>query len=293
MNFRITHRTRYEYAHTVSLCQNIARLFPVSDATQQCERTQFMTDPPVNGYREHIDYFGNRVCYFDIQQAHDEMIITTVSDVLRVANQPPSSEGAPGWEEARARLLESTEPHALELRQYILPSPLIPVLEEVAAYAEPHFPPGRPLLDCIVSLMGGIYSDFTYDPEFTDISTPLNEVLEHRRGVCQDYAHLGIACMRAMGFPANYVSGYLETLPPPGEEKLQGADASHAWFGVWIQGAGWVDFDPTNNLLPAQQHLTLARGRDYADVAPLQGVLVGGGEHEIEVAVDVKRLDPS
>lgn len=292
MNFRITHRTRYEYSNTVSLCQNIARLFPVSDETQQCERTQFMTDPPVNGYREHIDYFGNRVCYFDIQQPHDEMVITTVSDVSRNPAAQPTAEGAPGWETALTSLLESSEPYALELRQYMLPSPLVPELPEVEEFARPHFAPGRPLLQCIESLISGIYEDFTYDPEFTDISTPLREVLEHRRGVCQDFAHLGIACVRAMGFPANYVSGYLETLPPPGKEKLQGADASHAWFGVWFQDFGWVDFDPTNNLLPTEQHLTLARGRDYADVAPLQGVLVGGGEHEIEVAVDVKRLDP-
>ncbi len=291
MNYRISHRTRYQYSEPVALCQNIGRLFPASDPQQECRRTQFLIEPAPAAYREYTDYFGNHVCYFDIQQPHTELTVTTISDVVRhegIAANPGVTER---WENGLRQLRRGEDETSLELRQYILPSPLVPFLPAARTYARRHFVKDRPLFECVQALMAGIYTDFTYEPGFTDLATPLDEVLDHKRGVCQDFAHVGIACLRAMGFPARYVSGYIETIPPPGEEKLQGADASHAWFSAWIPEHGWMDFDPTNNSVPAAQHVTVAHGRDYSDVAPLKGVLVGGGEHELEVAVDMRRLD--
>ena len=184
-----------------------------------------------------------------------------------------------------------SDPQVLEARQFRLESNFIEFGSGIMEYAAPSFAAGRPLLEAVHDLMQRIHRDFTYDPHFSNIATPLHQVLEHRRGVCQDFAHLAIACLRAQGLAARYVSGYLETLPPPGETKQIGADASHAWFGVYVPYQGWVDFDPTNDQIPADRHITLAWGRDYADVAPLKGVVFGGGQgHHLEVAVDVERL---
>ena len=169
-------------------------------------------------------------------------------------------------------------------------SPFIQIDPAIRAFAEQSFTPARPLLAAMVDLTRRIFTEFTYDPHFTTIVTPLSDVLAHRRGVCQDFAHLEIACVRAMGLPARYVSGYLETLPPPGKEKLRGADASHAWLSAYIPEQGWVDFDPTNNQIPSEQYITTAWGRDYGDVTPLKGVIFGGGEHTLAVSVDVERL---
>lgn len=148
---------------------------------------------------------------------------------------------------------------------------------------------GRPLLDAARDLTRRIYQDFTYDPHFTTVATPLDQVLENRRGVCQDFAHLAIGCLRSMGLAARYISGYLETIPPPGQPRMEGADASHAWLAVYLPTLGWVEFDPTNDCMPGEQHITLAWGRDYGDVVPLKGIMSGGGSHELEVGVDVKR----
>ena len=154
-------------------------------------------------------------------------------------------------------------------------------------YAAPSFPLGRPLLEAMADLNRRIHQEFTYDPHFTTVATPLNQVLTEQRGVCQDFAHLAMACLRAWGLAARYVSGYLETLPPPGQPRLIGADASHAWLAVYVPGVGWAEFDPTNDCMPGEQHITLAWGRDYGDVAPLKGVMTGGGSHSLEVSVDV------
>jgi transglutaminase-like putative cysteine protease len=179
----------------------------------------------------------------------------------------------------------------LDARQYILDSPMITISPELADYAQSSFLPNRTLVDVVHDLMGRIYKDFTYDPTFTTIATPLSDVLSFRRGVCQDFAHLAIGCLRAYGMAARYISGYVETLPEPGKPRLVGADASHAWFSVYIPGTGWLDFDPTNNTVPLDQHITLAWGRDYADVTPLKGIAFGGGQHTLSVSVDVLRLE--
>jgi len=179
----------------------------------------------------------------------------------------------------------------LDARQYVLDSPMVTITPELADYAQSSFTANRALVDVVHDLMQRIYKDFTYDPAFTTIATPLSEVLSFRRGVCQDFAHLAIACLRAYGMAARYISGYVETLPEPGKPRLVGADASHAWFSVFIPGTGWLDFDPTNNTVPLDQHITLAWGRDYADVTPLKGIAFGGGQHTLSVSVDVLRLE--
>ena len=157
-------------------------------------------------------------------------------------------------------------------------------------YAIPSFPVGRPIVDAVDDLVKRIHRDFTYDPQFTTIATPLLDVLKHRRGVCQDFAHVAIACLRSLGLAARYVSGYIETIPPAGQARLVGADASHAWFSLYVPEWGWLDFDPTNNQMASDQHIILAVGRDYQDVTPLKGVLFGGGKHQLDVSVDVERL---
>ena len=182
-------------------------------------------------------------------------------------------------------------PEILDARQYVLDSSMVTVTPELTDYAQYSFLPDRPLVDVVRDLMQRIYKDFTYDPTFTTIATPLSEVLGFRRGVCQDFAHLAIGCLRAYGMASRYVSGYIETLPEPGKQRLVGADASHAWFSVYVPGTGWMDFDPTNNTVPLDQHITLAWGRDYADVTPLKGIAFGGGQHSLSVSVDVLRLE--
>jgi transglutaminase-like putative cysteine protease len=183
------------------------------------------------------------------------------------------------------------DPEEIEARLYMLESDFIEFSSEVSAYSALSFSPNRALRDAVEDLMHRIYADYQYDPGFSNIATPLKDVIKHRKGVCQDFAHLAIACLRMQGIAARYVSGYLETLPPPGKQKLVGADASHAWFSVFIPHQGWIDFDPTNAKIPEEQHITVAWGRDYADVAPLKGVIFGGGKkHKLHVAVDVERI---
>jgi len=179
----------------------------------------------------------------------------------------------------------------LDASQFVLDSPTVVVNDLILDYALKSFPPGRPLIDAVHDLMQRIFHEFNYDPEFSTIATPLKDVLEHRSGVCQDFAHLAIGCMRSMGLAARYVSGYIETEPPPGKERLVGADASHAWFSAYLPEHGWLDFDPTNNQLPGERHITVAWGRDFADVTPLKGVAFGSGEHELKVSVDVLAID--
>lgn len=186
-------------------------------------------------------------------------------------------------------LAADLRPEVVEARQFRLDSPLVATSPALAAFAQPSFSPGRPLLDSVHDLNRRIHAAFTYDQEVTTISTPLSEVLAQQRGVCQDFAHLAIGCLRSLGLPARYVSGYVESLPPPGQPRLRGADASHAWFAVFDPEQGWVDFDPTNDQIVTDHHVTTAWGRDYADVTPLKGIVFGGGAHQLEVAVEIVR----
>jgi transglutaminase-like putative cysteine protease len=294
MRYRINHVTHYAYSDPVSLCHSITHLKPRETPFQRCCMSQVRVLPWPSVSREHRDSFGNQVNYFSIQQSHSELEVSAISEVE--VSQPllPALAESPAWEQIRDRLTEDRDPSTIAARIFALPSPAIPSNTEALAYAQVSFTPGRPVLEAAQNLMNRIFTEFEYDPSFTTVATPLAEALEHKRGVCQDFAHVGIACLRMLGLPARYVSGYLETLPPPGQPKLRGADASHAWFSVFVPGltqtACWVDFDPTNDCLIHEQHITTAIGRDYQDVTPVRGVFYGGGKHQLSVAVDVDRL---
>ena len=291
MKLRVSHVTSYRYPDPVSLCHSIAHLKPRDLPHQTCLSSQVRVDPWPAVSREHTDFFGNRVSYFAVQQSHSHLDVTALSEVeVRPRSLPDPGATAP-WELALERVQAGRDEGVAAARIFTLASPLVPLHLAATDYARTSFTPGRPLLEAAIDLMGRIYLEFEYDPHFSSIATPLAEVLRHRRGVCQDFAHLGLACLRGLGLAARYVSGYLETLPPPGQVKLQGSDASHAWFAVLVPDLGWVDFDPTNDQIPGEQHITTAVGRDYQDVTPLRGVFYGGGAHELRIAVDVNRVE--
>jgi transglutaminase-like putative cysteine protease len=288
MRYTITHRTLYQYSSGVVLCHNEAQLLPRETPWQLYRPSQIRIRPRPALSVERVDFFGNRVLYFAIQDIHQQLEVTVATEV-RVLDERPFDESSPSppWEQARWLLREDSDPEIIEARLFSLSSPFVAVQPEFREYAEPSFTPGRPLLEAMADLNERIYREFKYDPHFTTVATPLNEVLSERRGVCQDFAHLAIACLRSLGLAARYVSGYLETLPPPGQPRLIGADASHAWLAVYVPGVGWAEFDPTNCCMPREKHVTLAWGRDYGDVAPLRGVVTGGGKHAMKVSVDV------
>ncbi len=312
MKFRITHLTVFNYKHSVGLCQNEARLQPRNFWRQQCTSSQIETTPEFTDYQERDDFFGNPVAYFAIHQPHFQLQVTATSHVNILKSSAAGNPTNPvTWQQVQKQLQETIRPpqyqtqsqsqtqqqnqdsltELQEARPYVLDSPMITATAGLADYAKDSFLPERPLIETVMDLTQRIFSDFTYDPSFTTIATPLHEVLQHRRGVCQDFAHLAIGCLRSYGLAARYISGYIETLPAPGMPRLVGADASHAWFAVYVPGTGWLEFDPTNNSLPNDQHITLGWGRDYSDVTPLKGIAYGGGEHELSVSVDVLRLE--
>lgn len=287
MRYRIRHRTTYRYDTPANLCHNEARLRPLDLPGQRCLKWKLTIDPEPEFHRTRRDSFGNHIDYFSIQRPHPELVITAESEVeVLSAGQLPLETGG-AWDTLRQSLLASKDPASLDARAFALSSPLIPVTPELADFARPDFTPGRCVLEAVSALNTRIFRDFKFDPDFTTVATPVAEVLKNRRGVCQDFAQLMIAALRSLGLPARYVSGYLETLPPPGKVKLVGADASHAWVAVFVPGQGWLDFDPTNNVRPGERHITVATGRDYRDVSPLRGVTVGGASHSLKVSVDV------
>ncbi len=293
MKYRVSHKTHYEYSAPVGRGYNIAHLTPRDTDRQTCGFSQIIVDPQPALANEWRDYFGNPALHFALQRDHHSLTVTAVSEVeVRPTLSLLQQGSIASWEEVCSHLLlPAIDDEDLEAQQYLVASPFVELDSELAEYAAPSFTPGCPLLDAVGDLMGRIHTEFTYDPEFTTIATPLRHVLGHRRGVCQDFAHLAIGCLRSRGLAARYVSGYLETMPPPGQERLQGADASHAWFAAYLPDHGWVDFDPTNNQVPIDRHITTAWGRDYGDVAPLRGVIFGGGKkHALSVEVDVEPL---
>lgn len=291
MRYRVQHTTHYRYHQPVGLSYNEVRMQPRLCPNQILLGSSLQIDPSPNDLRNRTDFFGNQVAWFSIREPHDEFQVTAISEV-QVFQQQVQLDLSHGlsWEAVKESLRREPCESMLDARQYALDSPLIAADADLAAYAQPSFSSGKPLMEAVHDLMQRIHRDFTFDPEFTTLATPLSTVLEHRRGVCQDFAHLAIGCVRSQGLAARYVSGYIETLPPPGKEKLIGADASHAWFSVYLPDLGWMDFDPTNNQLPGERHIVVAWGRDYSDVTPLKGVIFGGQNHELQVAVEVSRI---
>lgn len=293
MRYQVIHTTSYRYSQTVNQCLNMAYVLPRNTLRQKCIESSFDVTPFPATTTQRRDYYGNRVCHFSIEMPHQSLQVTAKSIVdVTPDDADPGLEIGLTCGQVRQRLMQSAARDDLLAREFILPSPLVDLDDRLREYGQPSFADDRPLLSAVRELTQRIYRDFEYDPLFSDVTTPLQEVFEHRRGVCQDFAHLAIACVRANGFPARYISGYLETLPPPGQQKLVGSDASHAWFAVYSPGEGWFEFDPTNDKLAGHQHILTAWGRDYADVPPLRGVLYGGGKTpKLKVAVDVNRLD--
>ena len=290
MKYRVTHTTSYNYSSQVSLCHNVARVLVRDTGRQRCMTTVVQIDPQPADMKEWTDLFGNRQVNFSIETPHKRLVVTAVSDVELVTAPALDMVFPISWEKAVAFLQNEKDPETLQARLYLLHTDFTEHSREVVDYAQPSFTPGRPLIEAVEDLMHRINRNFTYHPGFTTIATPLHDVILHKRGVCQDFAHLAIACLRSQGLAARYVSGYIETIPPKGKEKLVGADASHAWFSVYVPQRGWMDFDPTNAQIPLEQHITTAWGRDYADVAPLKGIVYGGGKHSLRVAVNVERL---
>jgi transglutaminase-like putative cysteine protease len=283
MRYEVVHTTEYEYSETVAVSHHVARLRPRSLANQECLQHELTIEPPAAVTSTYEDYFGNGVTFFAMQGAHKRLTIRARTTMALTAPSLPDPAQTVPWE---AAVDQAALP--LEALEFAFPADLI-AASELREYAAASFSAGRPIMEAVVDLTERIHGDVTFDRKATTVATPLEDVFRSRRGVCQDFARLEIACLRSIGVPARYVSGYLETVPPPGRPRLLGADASHAWLAVFCPEVGWVHVDPTNNLLPSGTHVTLAWGRDYSDVSPVRGVILGGGQHSLAVHVDVIR----
>ncbi|ANH96334.1 Transglutaminase-like enzyme, putative cysteine protease [Pseudomonas koreensis] len=293
-HYQIFHDTCYHYDSPVSLAQQLAHLWPRECTWQRCTEQQLLISPEPTSRRDELDVFGNPLTRLAFERPHDELQVNARLTVEVLARPLADFNLSPAWEQTRNALTYSSQPltaQMLEACRYRFQSPYVHLKRSFVEFSESCFPPGQPLMLGVQALMQKIFSEFTFDAEATQVATPLVEVLERRRGVCQDFAHLMLACVRSRGLAARYVSGYLLTQPPPGQPRLIGADASHAWVSVFCPVLGWVDFDPTNNVQPALEHITLAWGRDFSDVSPLRGVILGGGSHDPEVRVTVMPLD--
>jgi transglutaminase-like putative cysteine protease len=293
--YHIVHETTYRYESSVSISRQLLHLTPRPCAWQTCLEHAVHIDPMPSLDETRFDAFGNPVRQFAIELPHSSLLVRAESriEVRPHLPEPPFGKTT-AWDDVRDALAYGARPIHLEASACLFESPYVRVKREFAAYAAPCFPPGRPLLEATQALMARIYREFKFDAKATTVATPVLQVLQEKRGVCQDFAHLMLACLRSLGLAARYVSGYLLTQPPPGKPRMIGADASHAWIAVFCpdgDGGFWVDFDPTNNLLPDTQHITLAWGRDFGDVSPLRGVILGGDGHAPEVAVTVTPYD--
>lgn len=293
MTFQLSHKTSYKYESGVTFCHNIATIKPKNMVGQTLLEYRLEISPEPAEISERQDFFGNTVTRFSIEKHHTELKVNAISKVARdYALQPDIEKSVSGKKitlQDALQTIKDNSPDNINAKQYILESIFITgISEDIKAYAEISFKPNRPVFEAAYELMTRIFTEFKFDSSFSTIATPIHEVLKEKKGVCQDFAQIAIACVRAVGLPARYVSGYIETLPPPGKVKLVGTDASHAWFSVFIPTFGWVDFDPTNNQIPKNQHITVSWGRDYYDVPPLKGVIYSTGKNEMHVAVDIR-----
>ncbi|WP_067095275.1 transglutaminase family protein [Marinomonas atlantica] len=293
MKYRVRHITEYLYNAPVTLCYNMAHLLPRDTPNQRCLSRQIKVSPTPVYQTNGEDYFGNPTFYFSVQEPHKKLAIDVECYFEIQPNDVSGQLSLHGLtcKELREQLTTPPTPQLRMIKEYTLDSLHIRRSEALADYARDCFLDDTPVLQASMDFTHKIFEEFAFDPAATSVSTPAEQVLDEKRGVCQDFAHLAIACIRSIGLPARYMSGYLETLPPPGQEKLVGADASHAWFAIFIPDLGWVEFDPTNDLMPKEQHIVTAWGRDYADVTPLQGVIFDGGDSQsLNVSVDVQRV---
>ena len=289
--YHIVHETRVSYQRPVTLSQQYLHMTPRAFACQQVESQAIWLDPTENDGVDGIDYFGNRTRQVAVTTPHQSLRVHAESTVaLAHRHGLERLPASPSWESLRDRLQQGLDTALVQPYRYLYASPHVACSPALQAFARPSYTPGRPQLEAALDLTERIFDEFEFDGTATDISTPLEEVLRGRRGVCQDFAQLMIGCLRSLGLPARYVSGYLLTHPPAGQPRLIGADASHAWVSVFCPRLGWVDFDPTNRCLVQHEHITLGWGRDFSDVTPMRGMVLGGGEQDLEVRVTVTPL---
>ncbi|MBB4224255.1 transglutaminase family protein [Variovorax sp. 375MFSha3.1] len=298
MLLHVTHETRYEYSPPVETAQHLAHLKPLATGSQKLVSHKLSIEPAPAQRSEQADLYGNTRAFFALEATHDRLVVTaeSVVETSQPVLSPAVARELP-WESVRERFRFRKDATFDAASEFVFPSPYVPRHDDFVAYARASFVPGRPAFDVAMDLTERMYADFAYDADSTEINTPAVEALAQRKGVCQDFAHIMIACFRTMGLPARYVSGYLLTQPPPGQPRLVGADASHAWVSVYLPGeddgtggspGDWVDFDPTNGRQPGEDYVTLAIGRDYSDVSPMRGVLHGGARHTLRVGVTVQ-----
>ncbi|WP_109829443.1 transglutaminase family protein [Reichenbachiella versicolor] len=290
MRYQVRHVTKYKYNSPAELCHNIVYQCPSDYPFQKVNSYKYRISPEPNYEMNRRDFFENQYLYFSIQKLHKELSVESIAEVTLEVPQwmkvnPLETQS---WEEVVEWL---RTPEAMnDTRQFYLGSTNVELHRHYKEYALESFMPGRPIMAAMMDLNERIFNDFKFTPGFTDISTPVSEVFKTKKGVCQDFAHFGLACLRSIGLAARYMSGYIETIPPPGKPKLVGADASHAWIALFIPDIGWVEFDSTNNLLVSDQHIRTASGRDFSDVIPLKGIVYSGGDQEMDVTVDVNQL---
>ena len=288
MIYRVVHATDYHYAEPVSTSHHQLCLSPRPNDRQTTSNEDISITPAPVGRRQRPDYFGNRCANIELQEPHGALSVVSRFHVdVHGGARVPEWSASPPWEQVRDAIKQPRTPELLGACGFSFESPHVQIPKVAEAYVSQSFTPGRPLLPALLELTARIHGEFKYDSRATTVSTPVAEVFAHRRGVCQDFAHLQIACLRALGLGARYVSGYLVTTPPPGRPRLVGADASPAWLSVYCPGLGWIDVDPTNNVMPDDHHITVAWGRDFGDVTPMRGVILGGGAHTVTVSVDV------
>jgi transglutaminase-like putative cysteine protease len=289
-NYDVRHETLYEYSGEVVHSHQLLHLAPRESDHQSCSAHSIQIDPPPGNCSKDFDTFGNPVMRLEFDRPHRRLAVTSMA-TIEVRERPHIGSQGDSWERVRNQLAYAGRPPGaarLEALRFRSESPHVRIKQVFTDYAADCFPSGLPVLACAEALTQKLYKEMTYAPGATTITTPLLEVLEKRRGVCQDFAHLMIACLRARGLAARYVSGYLRTIAPDGAKALVGADASHAWVAVFCPTAGWVEFDPTNGVRAGTDHITVAWGRDFGDVSPLRGVIVGGGRHTVTVRVNVR-----
>jgi transglutaminase-like putative cysteine protease len=287
MLYSVTHKTVYEYGDIVPECFNIVRLCPRRIFDQVCLEHKLDVVPQPNDCVQREDFFGNQIEQFSVHVPHESLAVTAVNRIKVTARDYPLLSATPAWETIAELNLETD----LLATHFSRNSPHVRTSDLIENYARVSFTGGRPIAEAASDLTRRIFEDFEFDAEATTVSTPVEDVFKKRAGVCQDFAHFQIACFRSLNLPARYVSGYLRTVPPPGQTRLVGADASHAWTSVYCGESGWFDFDPTNNLIPATDHITIGWGRDYSDVCPIQGVFTGGGQTIMKVSVDVAPVE--
>ncbi len=290
--YQVVHETEYRYASPVTSSYGQACLLPRDLAGQTCVESSLAIDPVPSDQRARTDFFGNRVSFFTVAQPHDVLTITGSSTVDVTADRGSLSLGSDEpWEQVRDRCRDLSGAVGVDARQHLLDSVSAPTTETSRSYAETSFTPNRPVIDAVAELASRIHADFDFDPHATDVTSTIDDLFEARGGVCQDFAHLAVSCLRSIGLPGRYVSGYLETIPPPGRQRLVGADVSHAWAAVLLPDVGWIDFDPTNDKFVDARYVTVAWGRDYRDVTPVKGVVyTSGGRTQLKVTVDVTRV---